>query len=218
MSLNLPVLRTLEASTHSKLEDLFYQIRSGCDSETGRLYNQLLPVMRMFLRRRIGWHYEDALQESFLSLLDEIRSGALHNPSELIEHLCTIMSRNCQMAYRNERKVGPTRSNSKVGAIDSEGALSAQFQRAREIQCMTDALDRLPIQMRNVIEKCFLEEKSNELVRKELGLSETQFRLLKSRAKLRLAEEVRRIQSLQSLKNSVSSEHCIHITKMATVK
>lgn len=205
MLTGMPLLGTYD-STCLDFSDLVSRIRAGSKAAIGDLYSQLLPGMKAYIKRRIGSEYEDILQESFLILLQAIESGAMQNPSALRPYLCTVMSRTCKVAYRNPRQLELEDTHAQVNGSGTVEELSKQFERAAKRACITDALDRIPERMRIVIEKCFLEEKSNEQVKEELGLTETQFRITKSRAKSRLIEEVRRIQSLQNLKNSVSSK------------
>lgn len=214
LSLALVYSKYSKDETISTLEELVCQIRDGSDSAIADLYHQLRPGMKIFLKRRIGIDYEDALQDSFLALLAGIQSGSLQHPSALRSYLCTIMIRECRNAYHNPRQVELDVTSEQFGCSGAVNAMHLSFERDSKRRFVTDALDRLPIRMRMVIEMCFLEEKPNEVVKKELFLSETQFRLLKSRAKFRLVEEVRRIQSIQSLKKSVSSERTAHAADM----
>jgi RNA polymerase sigma-70 factor, ECF subfamily len=201
-----------ESSAYPDLEELVFRIRSGCLSSVGVLYSQLLPLMRMYLRRRIGIDFEDALQDSFLALLKGIQSGSLDQPSALRAYLITIMSRKCQLAYARPRLIELESKDLQIGSLKTVNDVFSEFEMAAKRRYMTDALERIPAQMRMMIEKCFLEEKPREVIMKELCLNETQFRLLKSRAKSRLAMEVRKIQSLQCLKKTVNSERSSHLT------
>jgi RNA polymerase sigma-70 factor (ECF subfamily) len=195
-----------DTSVCPDLEELVLRIRNGCDSSVGVLYSQLLPPMKMYMRRRIGVDFEDAVQDSFLALLKAIQSGSLDQPAALRAYLCTIMFRRCRLEYSKPRLIELESASVQIGSLKTVNQVFAEFEMASKRQYMTDALERLPVQMRIIIEKCFLEEKPKEIIMGELCLTETQFRLLKSRAKLRLAMEVRKIQSLQCLMKSVNSE------------
>jgi DNA-directed RNA polymerase specialized sigma24 family protein len=162
--------------------------------------------MKLYFRRRIGMDCEAALQESFLELLEGMRSGALQNPYDLRSYLCSIMARKCKITSHKPPQLELDRSPAEVMGFGVVGNRFKQIERAAKRRCITDALDRLPIQMQILIQKCFVEEKSDEQVMLELGMMDPHFSLLKRSAKFQLFEEVGRIQSIQILRKRVDLE------------
>ena len=194
-----------EQLKYPSFEDLISRIKSGSHSSTTELYTHLHSGMKLYLRRRIGTDFEVALGESFEAIIEGIRSGDLRDPSGLRSYVCRIMALKCERAYHKRCQLAHHQSHAESVCFGVKSDFFSQFEKAYRRQCITDALDRLPIRMQGIIQKCFVDEVPDETVRIDLGLSHAEFRRLKSRAKLKLAEEVRRIQSIQILRNKLAS-------------
>jgi DNA-directed RNA polymerase specialized sigma24 family protein len=161
--------------------------------------------MKLYLRRRIGTDFEAALGESFEAIIEGIRSGDLRDPSDLRSYVCRIMALKCERAYHEPRQLAPHQSYAESVCYGVKSDFFSQIEKTYRKQCITDALDRLPIRMQSIIQKCFVDEAPDEQVRIDLGLNHVALRRLKGRAKLKLAEEVRRIQAIQILRNKLES-------------
>jgi RNA polymerase sigma-70 factor (ECF subfamily) len=86
----------------------------------------------------------------------------------------------------------------------------AAFQ--EKVEFMVSVLDGLSVRDREILSRFYLDEQTQEEICGEMDLSETQFRLLKSRAKARFGELGKR-KMLQKPMLSISmrtSAHCAH--------
>jgi DNA-directed RNA polymerase specialized sigma24 family protein len=194
-----------EQIKHPSFEDLIARIKSGSNSSTTELYSHLHSGMKLYLRRRIGTDFEAALGESFEAIIEGIRAGDLRDPSDLRSYVCGIMALKCKRAYYKPSQPAHHQSHAESACFGVKSDFFSQFEKTYRKQCITDALDRMPIRMQIIIQKCFVDEAPDEQVRIDLGLNHEELRSLKSRVKIKLAEEVRRIRSIQVLRKKLAS-------------
>lgn len=132
----------------------------------------------------------DLAQEVLIEVVDAIRRDMVLYPERLCGFVRTVARR--KLGTRIGRAV-----RSRIREVGSEAAENAVDHRstpeeeavAREQEAIAERVLRsLRARDREVLIRFYVESQDPEVICKEMGLSETQFRLLKSRAKARFTE------------------------------
>ena len=171
--------------------DLVERIRNGEPSAMEELYTVFARGVRFFLWRQLGpQDLDDRVHDVFLMVTQSIRRGELRAPERLMGYIRTVVRR--QVAGQIEESVNArrTRVDIDMGIPVSDHAANPE-RRAIEEQNLEVAmriLRSLPRRDREVLMRFYLDEQTPEEICRDLGLTETQFRLIKSRAKSRFGE------------------------------
>ena len=166
---------------------LVERIQAGDTDAVEQLYNEL-SGFRYYFRRYIGnGEHEDAYQELILDLVGQIRCGLLREPSRLVGYARVIAGRKVSQYIRGFRH--SRNSEREAGDIpwlrdqaeDPEAAASRKEQMLIAKRVLTAMLPR----EREAIKRFYVDRQAADHICEEMGLTSTQFRLLKSRAKAR---------------------------------
>jgi RNA polymerase sigma factor (sigma-70 family) len=175
--------------------ELVERIRSGDPGGMEELYAMFSRGIRFYLYRQLGLQeLEDKVHDTFLIVVQAIRRGELREPERLMGFVRTVVRRQV-VAYidavvQNRREqtslhqglaVSDGRSNPEQDAIVHQQA-----------EMMAKVLRSISQRDREILTRFYLLGQSQEQICAEMNLSETQFRLLKSRAKSRFGELGRR--------------------------
>jgi RNA polymerase sigma factor (sigma-70 family) len=140
----------------------------------------------------------------FVIVVETIRRGDLREPERLMGFVRTVLLR--QMSLGISRMIHTRETSINLeSAADLTAAEPTPEQRASAQQkaaIMKQVLRKMGARDREVLSRFYLAEEPPERIRMEMGLTETQFNLLKSRAKARLTELVQR----KLARNSLSRE------------
>jgi RNA polymerase sigma factor (sigma-70 family) len=148
----------------------------------------------MIIRQLGRQDIEDRVHDTFVIVVQAIQRGDLREPERLMGFVRTIVRR--QIANAIERNATRRREeteldgNFKVAADDPTPEQKAI--RSQNADLMKQLLQECSARDREILTRFYLLEQSQEQICSEMGISETQFRLLKSRAKQRFGEEGRR--------------------------
>jgi RNA polymerase sigma-70 factor, ECF subfamily len=171
--------------------ELVDRIRAGRTEGMAELYQLFSKGIRFYLCRQLGpQELDDKVHDTFLVVVQAIRKGELREPERLMGFVRTIVRR--QVAAHIDKVVHTRRElldlDATIRIADPRGnpEETAIFrQRAKLIQIV---LKELPDRDREILTRFYLREQSQEQICSEMELTETQFRLLKSRAKARFGE------------------------------
>jgi len=165
------------------------------------LYQIFSKGVRFFLYRQLGpKDLEDKVHDVFLIVAQSIQKGDLREPERLMGYVRTVVRR--QVAAHIEDAV-----QSRKNHTDLEGTLVLSDRRPdpergaieREKQELAmRILNSINKRDREVLIRFYLDEQSPEEIYRAMNLTETQFRLIKSRAKARFGELGKRRFSLRS--------------------
>ena len=167
--------------------DVVNGIAAGRAAALESLYELLKPI-RPFLARQVGnQQVGDLYHETILDVIDQIRRGNPKQPECIISFARVIAARKVAHYIRSltfcrshlveiDDRVAPGDA-----APDPEAKVIAQQQQ----EIMLRLLGSLPRRDRDVLMRFYLYEQPAEQIQQELNLTETQFRLIKSRAKKR---------------------------------
>ena len=167
------------------------RIRAGDPAGMEELYAIFVKGVRFFLWRQLGAQdLDDKVHDVFLIITHAIQKGELREPERLMGYVRTVVRR--QVAMHIDSAVQSRRNQQ---AIDPSVTLSDHRpdpeRRAIELENQNVALGMLsglPKREREVLVRFYLQEQTAEEICRDLNLTETQFRLMKSRAKARYGE------------------------------
>ena len=181
---------------------LVERIRADDPSGMEELYRVFSQGIRFYLCRQLGTQdLDDRVHDIFLIVTQSIRRGDLREPDRLMGYVRTVLRR--QVASHIEQIV-----HSRNNHADLETGLRLSDRRpdpersAIQNENQTLALrilHSLKTRDREVLVRFYLKEQAPEEICRELDLSATQFRLIKSRAKTRFVELAKRRFSLRHL-------------------
>lgn len=175
--------------------DVVRRIQEGDAAAEEILYGTLSGGARFFLQRRLGTQdVEDLLHDLFLTVTRAIRRGELEHPERLMGFVRTLLYRQLSGAIgRNVRRRDTTADFDTAAELPSpantpeERAIASQ-----KSALMSKVLRELSDRDYQVLSRFYIREQSPERICREMGITQVQFQLLKSRAKARLADLMRR--------------------------
>ena len=170
---------------------LVEQIQAGDPAGMERLYAVFAKGVRYFLWRQLGAQdLDDKVHDILLIVIQSIRRGDLREPERLMGYVRTVLRR--QVAAYIEEAMHMRRNQVEIvpelNLADRRVSPEHRVVEQETHEVAMRVLRSLPARDREVLVRFYLEEQAPERICKELGLTETQFRLIKSRAKARYGE------------------------------
>jgi RNA polymerase sigma-70 factor, ECF subfamily len=166
------------------------RIRSGDPSGIEDLYGIFSKGIRYQLYRQLGpQDLDDKLHDIFVIITQSIQRGDLREPERLMGYLRTVTQR--QIAAQIDSNVRCRRDRSidlDVPLSDRQPTPEAEIIDRENKEVALRVLRGINSHAREVLIRFYLKEEPAERICQEMGLSETQFRLIKSRAKARFIE------------------------------
>jgi RNA polymerase sigma-70 factor, ECF subfamily len=159
------------------------------------LYRTLVRGARRFLQRRLGTQdVDDRVHDVFLIVAGTIRRGDIQHPERLMGFVRTVLYRQLSLAIgdviRDRDRSGDLAETAHLTAAEltpEQRAIAGQ-----KVTLMRQVLREMSDRDFEVLSRFYLREQPPEQICREMGLTQTQFQLLKSRAKARLADRMRR--------------------------
>jgi RNA polymerase sigma-70 factor (ECF subfamily) len=170
---------------------LVERIRSGETDGMEELYQLFSKGIRFYLCRQLGaQELDDKVHDTFVVVVQAIRRGELREPERLMGFVRTIVRR--QVAAHIDRVVHIRREQLDMEAtariIDPTTNPEETAIFRQRLELIKRVLSELGDRDREILTRFYLREQGQEQICSEMDLSETQFRLLKSRAKARFGE------------------------------
>ena len=171
--------------------ELVESIQRGERGGMEELYRVFSRGVRFYLCRQLGpQDLDDRVHDTFLIVVQAISKGELREPERLMGFVRTVVRR--QVAAQIDRSVQSRREQAE---LESSGVVSdhrdtpeeAAIVRQHE-QVAENVLRSVSGRDREILTRFYLMEQTQQEICDEMRLSETQFRLLKSRAKARFGE------------------------------
>ena len=167
------------------------RIQRNDETAMEELYRVFSRGIRFYLCRQLGpQDLDDRVHDCFLIVVQAIRKGDLREPERLMGFVRTIVRR--QIAGHIETAVQTRRQQVDIetsGAIPDRRLDPETFVIGRqEEELAATVLKGISRRDREILTRFYLHEQSQEQICQEMRLTETQFRLLKSRAKARFGE------------------------------
>ncbi len=170
---------------------LVAQVKAGEDAGMEQLYKLFSRGIRYYLCRQLGpQELEDKVHDTFLIVVHAIKRGDLREPERLMGFVRTVVRR--QVAAYIEQAVHTRREQadieSGVTVADRKKNPEQEAMLHEKAELMKSALQSLSQRDRDILVRFYLMEQPQEQICREMSLTETQFRLLKSRAKAKFGE------------------------------
>ncbi len=162
-------------------------VRTGDPDAMAELYGIFAKGIRYFLLRNLGPEdLDDKVHDCFVIVTQAIQNGDLREPERLMGYVRTVVKRQIAAAIDNAVQQRRTRA-------DFEDSMFSVSDRRENPERSVIALQRAEIARkvlngvsrrdREILNRFYVLEQSQERICAEMGLSYNQFRLLKSRAK-----------------------------------
>lgn len=171
--------------------ELVERIQRGEDSGMEELYRIFAKGIRFFLCRQLGsQELDDKVHDTFLIVVQAIQRGDLREPERLMGFVRTVVRR--QVAAYIDQIVHSRREEMDIelsGRIADRRSNPEQSLAFRQkVELMKAVLRELSEKDREILTRFYLNEQTQEQICEDMDLSDTQFRLLKSRAKARFGD------------------------------
>jgi len=176
---------------------LVHRIHGGDTDALEELYLVFGKGIRYFLLRNLGpSDLDDKVHDCFLIVAQAIRNGDLREPERLMGYVRTVVKR--QVAASIDIAVHQRRS--RVEFEDSLFSISdwrdnpeREIEGRQRIEIARKVLNGVSRRDRDILNRFYVLEQTQEQICAEMDLTYNQFRLLKSRAKARFGELGRRV-------------------------
>ena len=170
---------------------LVERIRAGDPAGMEQLYSVFVKGVRFFLWRQLGpQDLDDKVHDVFLIVTQSIQRGELREPDRLMGYVRTVVRRQVAAhidsavhARRNQQSIDPAMTLTDHQPDPERRVIEQEGQ-----DVALRMLNGLPKRDRDVLVRFYLQEQTAEEICRDLNLTETQFRLIKSRAKARYGE------------------------------
>jgi RNA polymerase sigma-70 factor (ECF subfamily) len=183
-------LEILRESTHP-WGRLVAKIRVNDPDGLEELYRVFSRGVRYYLCRQLGpQDLDDRVHDTFLVVAQAIQRGELREPDRLMGYVRTIVRR--QVAAQIETNVLSRRHQFDLDwgltVRDSGSNPEQNAIKEENHQIALKVLKSISARDREILIRFYLNEEPAEQICGEMGLTDTQFRLLKSRAKARFGQ------------------------------
>ena len=167
------------------------QIKAGEDAGMEHLYRLFSRGIRYYLCRQLGpQELEDKVHDTFLIVVNAIKRGDLREPERLMGFVRTVVRRQVAAYIENAVHLRREQADLETGItiVDRQQNPEQEAIIRQKSALMRSALQALSKRDRDILIRFYLQEQSQEEICKEMSLTETQFRLLKSRAKAKFGD------------------------------
>ena len=194
---------------------LVERIQNGETDGMEELYKLFSRGIRYYLCRQLGpQELDDKVHDTFLVVVNAIKNGDLREPERLMGFVRTVVRR--QIAAHIDRVVQDRRDQTDLETgsrvADPRGSPEQTAIQQEKSDLLKQVLNELSIRDREILTRFYLYEENQEQICESMNLSDTQFRLLKSRAKARFGELGKKKLATRSLgtlfvRSSPGSDH-----------
>jgi RNA polymerase sigma factor (sigma-70 family) len=187
------------APSASDWTQLVTRIRNGDSEAMAELYSIFSRGIRYFLLRNLGpVDLDDKVHDCFVIVTQAIQNGDLREPERLMGYVRTVVKR--QIAASIDVAVHQRRSRadfeeSLLSISDFRENPERILMAKQRSEIAKKVLNSVSRRDREILNRFYVLEQSQEEICAAMGLSYNQFRLLKSRAKARFGELGKRFKS-----------------------
>ncbi|MBZ5725106.1 MAG: sigma-70 family RNA polymerase sigma factor [Acidobacteriia bacterium] len=186
-----PDVQSGKSSADPSWSGLVERIRAGDPTGMEELYHIFSRGVRFYLCRQLGpQDLDDKIHDVFLIITQSICNGELREPERLMGYVRTIIRR--QVAGHIDYVVEQRR---RQGSLEFEMNLSdhrpdpeRRIIKRQSEELALRILQSLHQREREVLIRFYLQEQAPGDICRDMDLTQTQFRLIKSRAKARFGE------------------------------
>ncbi len=177
-------------SSPASCRDLVSRIEKRNPAALEELYG-MVKNFTWFLMRQLGPDdLQDGIHDVYVTVAEAITAGKLRDPERLRAFLTTV-TRFYTYSQIERRVQGRNRftglDGMAVDVADGTNLEDGLYNRQR-VTFVRDILRQMPALDREILRRFYLQEQSKEQICREMRLTPTQFRNMKSQAKLALTE------------------------------
>ena len=174
---------------------LVARIRQGDPSALVELYQVFGRGVRFFMFRKLGpQDIDDRVHDAFLAVLQAIQKGGLRDSARLMGFVHTIVRR--KIAAHINELVQARREHVALEqgpeVPDRKHTPEEQAMAGEQVDVMLKVLGDMTTRDCDILTRFYLHEQGQDQICREMDLTDTQYRLLKSRAKARFGDLGRR--------------------------
>jgi|SRR5579884_199869 len=184
-----PKEREKQQMTGPTAENVVEMIRNGHPAGLEQLY-ALASNFTFFIMRQLGAdELQDRVHDVFVTAAAAIAAGKLRDSQRLTPFLTTLTRFYTygQIDRRVVRRKYTTSLDHANIADHAENAEQSVYKQ-QKLRMVREILDSMPKRDRDVLHRFYVQEQSKEQICREMNLTPTQFRLLKSKAKSTFAK------------------------------
>jgi RNA polymerase sigma factor (sigma-70 family) len=167
-------------------------VREGDPAAMAELYGIFAKGIRYFLLRNLGPDdLDDKVHDCFIIVTQAIQNGDLREPERLMGYVRTVVKRQIAASIDIAVQGRRTRAdfeNSMFSVSDWHDNPERSVIARQRAEIARKVLDGVSRRDREILNRFYVLEHSQERICADMGLSYNQFRLLKSRAKARFGE------------------------------
>jgi RNA polymerase sigma-70 factor, ECF subfamily len=170
---------------------LVERLRAGDPAGMEELYRLFSKGIRFYLCRHLGSQdLDDKVHDAFLVITQAIQRGDLREPERLMGYVRTIVRRQVAAHIDNAVQARRRQIDLDFGIPVADHGLTPERRmiEKQNFDLAMRILNSLNKRDREVLTRFYLHEQNQEEICREMQLTETQFRLIKSRAKARFGE------------------------------
>jgi RNA polymerase sigma factor (sigma-70 family) len=131
---------------------------------------------------------EDMFHDLIVVLTKQIQKGALEDPERLLGYVRGIVQRRTAELIRLRARARRACNVDDLQVSDPSADIEASLARREQRIIAQRVLKALPAQQRGILVRFYVQGQRPEEIQEAFGITVTQFRLVKSRAKARFAE------------------------------
>lgn len=172
-------------------ETIVSLIQAGDPRGEELLYTVFTRGLRYLAIRKLGYEEADeVVHDTFIALAQKIKEGALREPAALFKYARTILERMIGNRYSERRKWQRDVDFEVVATTHADDAPTPEMalEATMKTKVMQQGLSSLRPREREILVRFYLQEQDQDRIRREMNLTDTQYRLLKSRSKQKLGE------------------------------
>lgn len=166
-------------------------IQQGDSAAMEAFYAAFDRGLRIYLGRQMGIQdVDDKIHEIFVIIISAIQRGELREPDRLMGYVRTVARRQVAAHIGSviTKRRGYTGIDEVMSVPDRRENVEERLLGEQKIRIMERILEGISNRDRELLTRFYLNEQPLEQICEEMGLTETQFRLMKSRAKARFTQ------------------------------
>ena len=178
-------------------------VREGNSASMAELYGIFAKGIRYFLLRNLGpEELDDKVHDCFVIVTQAIQNGDLREPERLMGYVRTVVKRQIAASIDvavHQRRTRADFEESLFTLSDWRENPERSMMATQRTEIARKVLNGVSRRDREILNRFYVLEQSQERICAEMGLSYNQFRLLKSRAKARFGELGKRVAAGSSI-------------------
>jgi RNA polymerase sigma-70 factor, ECF subfamily len=166
-------------------------VKRGDREAMEALYASFTRGVRYYFCKHLGpADLDDHVHDAYLTVIQAIRTGSLREPEALMGFVKTIIRRQVAAGIDDAVQLRRERADFEVSAFITDDRQSPEQEAIgrQKTQLMVQVLEEISPRDREILTRFYLHGQNQNEICQEMQLTETQFRLLKSRAKARFGE------------------------------